>query len=373
MVYLVGTAGHPHYGDEVITSSWLRYYARQMPEADIWLDTPRPGQTAVLHGDTHPRLRCVDTLFHASWNAPSESPAECLQFGREVVDERGRLAREATGLSALRDAHIIHVLGGGYINKFWPRHVTALGAIQRIAELGRARAAVTGASFLPASMELQSALGDVLPTFDIVDVRDLPSAELLARSVPDATMTGDDAFVDLQGQRIDRRTRAATVVEIQSDLLDRPLTELVDQTVALLTDWGVIEDDVLLLESLPPGDSAVFEPLREHAPRLRLMPFEMLWRDGLPVSPHQRWITTRYHSHLMAAAAGAWGVALGVSGPMGDQHQSLIDLGSHWTLLRETTTDVPVMPSTREPFGGAFAEIVSAKRTVADSVVRGLT
>ena len=372
MVYLVGTAGHPHYGDEVITASWLRYYSRTMPEAEVWLDTPRPGQTAVLHGGSHPRLRCVDTLFHACWNAPSDAPADCVQFGRDVVDDRGRLAREATGLWEIRGADVIHVLGGGYVNNYWPRHVTLFGAVQRVAEIGHARTAVTGAGLTPADHDLRTALNEVLASFDVVDVRDQPSADLLGRSVPQVTATSDDSFLDLQGQPVDRRTKAANVLEIQSDLLERSLEDLVEQAIRLLTDWDVIDEEVLLLESLPPGDSAALEMLRERVPRIRLLPFELLWRAGLPVSSQQRWITTRFHSHLMASAAGAWGAALGVSGPTADQHQSLIDLGSGWALLHDAQESVAMQAPAREPYDGRFAAIVSAKRAVADTVVRGI-
>ena len=46
------------------------------PDAEVWLDTPRPGQASVLLDGIHPGLRCVDTLFHACWNAPTDDPAE---------------------------------------------------------------------------------------------------------------------------------------------------------------------------------------------------------------------------------------------------------------------------------------------------------
>ena len=65
VIYLIGTAGHPNYGDELITASWLRELARTFPDAEVWLDSPRPGQASVLFDGIHPGLRCVDTLFHA--------------------------------------------------------------------------------------------------------------------------------------------------------------------------------------------------------------------------------------------------------------------------------------------------------------------
>lgn len=372
LVYLIGTAGNPHYGDEVITASWLRFYAERLPEAEIWLDTPRPGQTSVLHGGSHPHLRCVDTLFHACWNAPSDDPEDCVQFGRDVIEQPGILAREASGFSVARRADLVHVLGGGYINAVWPRHLTLLSAASAIGERSGGRTVLTGAGLTPTTPPMTTALGELLSTFDLVDLRDQPSADLLGEAVPTVSMTGDDAFLDLQRQPIDRRTRARYVVEIQSDLIDTPLEALADQATRHLESWGATGADVLVLESLPPGDLAVLPLIRERFPDAGVLPFEPLWANGLPVSPKQRWVTTRFHSHLMAAASGAWGVALGASDMIASQHQSLLDRGSGWALLRDPAADATASAPTNEPFGGEFATIVSDKRSVADSVLDGL-
>jgi hypothetical protein len=367
VVYLVGTAGNPHYGDEVITACWLRYYAERLPEAEIWLDTPRPGQSAVLHGGTHARLRCVDTLFHASWNAPSDDTDECLEFGRVVVAEHGRLPREALGLAAAEKADLVHVLGGAYINEIWPRHATLLGAVAAIADKAAATTAVTGMDLAPISDGAARSIGGVLASFDVVDVRTPPTAGLLSDTVPGWTITGEDAFVDLPRQPVDRVARARTVVEIQSDLLDVPVEDLAAQTVKLLKEWDADQDEILLLESLPPGDVAAADLLRPHLPQLTVRPFEFLWRDGFPLAPNQRWITTRFHSHLMAAAGGAWGVALAGSAVIAAQHQSLLDLGSGWALA-DTGASVPPGQPALEGFGGRYGELVAAKRAVADRV-----
>jgi hypothetical protein len=371
IVYLVGTPGHPHYGDEVVTAGWLRYYADVLPDAEVWLDSPRPGQTAVLHGGTHPRLRCVDTLYHACWHAPSERAEDCRTFGAEVIDNPGRLAREASGFTAASQAALVHVMGGSYLSGLWPRHLTLLAAARRIAERGVARLALTGADFAPVASDAPPVMRELLAGFDVVDVRTRASGELLAPAV-EATVTGDDALLDLQRQTIDARARASTVVEIQNDLLEVPLEQLAAQAVRLLHAWGVADEPVLLLESLPPGDFDVLPLLREHLPRLETKPFELLWRDGFPVLPGRRWITTRFHSHLIAAATGTWGVALAGSPVLAAQHESLLELGTGWTLSRDPSDDVPAGHATSRPYDGRFGDLTAAKKAVADHVVAGV-
>ena len=369
VIYLVGTAGNPHFGDEVITAGWLRYYADVFPDAEVWLDTPRPGSTSVLHGDTHPHLRCVDTLFHAAWNAPSENPEECLRFGAEVIDEPGRIPREASGVAAAKSADLIHILGGGYINTIWPRHLALIGAARRIADSSGARTAMTGAGLTPNDPSALEPLADALGVFDVVDVRDDMSRALLESGSVAATMTGDDALLDLQRQRVDASRRPRTIVEVQSDLIDAPLDELAAQVVRLLRDWDVASDSVVLLESLPPNDVAVAEYLQPELPDLSIRPFEFLWREGFPLSPDHRFVTTRFHTHLLGAASGAWGVALGASDMIADQHQSLLDHGSEWTLSTPPFEGVAAQPPSRQPFGGRFADLVAGKRAVAERVV----
>jgi hypothetical protein len=369
-VYLVGTAGHPHFGDEVITAAWLRFYAETMPDAEVWLDTPRPGQSAVLHGGTHPHLRCVDTLYHACWNAPSPRAEDCMAFGAEVIDNPGRLAREASGFTAVGRAALVHVLGGSYLSGLWPRHLTLLAAASRVGERAGARLAVTGADLLPTAPDAAAVLQQLMGAFDVVDVRTQASAGLLGTVA--ASVTGDDALLDLQRQPIDPRARAATVLEIQNDLLEVPLEHLAAQAVRLVQAWGLAQEPVLLLESLPPSDTDVLPLLREHLRHLEVLPFELLWRHGFPVQPGRRWITTRFHTHLMAAASGSWGVALSGSPVLADQHASLLELGTGWTLSRDSHDEVPAGHPGSQPYDGRFGDLTAAKRAVAESVLDGV-
>lgn len=74
LYYLVGPAGHPNYGDEIITAGWLKYLAETAPDATVWVDAHSPGPAQVLLGDLHPRVRFTDTLWRLCWAAPSDDP-----------------------------------------------------------------------------------------------------------------------------------------------------------------------------------------------------------------------------------------------------------------------------------------------------------
>ena len=87
LYYLVGTSGHPNYGDELIAATWLRYLARIAPDCEVWLDCPNPGPAEVLLGDLHPHVRFVDTLWRLCWAAPSNEPWEVNGFVQRAVHE----------------------------------------------------------------------------------------------------------------------------------------------------------------------------------------------------------------------------------------------------------------------------------------------
>jgi hypothetical protein len=370
VIYLIGTAGHPNYGDELITAGWLRQLARTAPDAAVWLDTPRPGQSAVLFDGIHPGLRCVDTLFHACWNAPTDDPGETIAFGHRVIGEPGLLPREATAVEMLEHVDLVHIIGGGYVNHIWPHHLALVGAAQGIAARYGARTAMTGAGLTPLVPGSAGPLGAALLHFDVVDVRDEASHVAIRNLVPHATKSGDDAFLALDGGQVFGSEGAVgTMLCIQSDLVQLPLPDLADYVVRTLQAWGVDHEPVTLVECLPPDDALVMPLLEQHLPELRLLPFSQLWRSGFPAGPGQRWISTRFHAHLVAATAGAWGVAIPVSQDYyRTKHDSLLQLGSGWALAQDLVDPLLPPSSPVTAFGGRLSTLRAAKRQVTERV-----
>ena len=370
VIYLIGTAGHPNYGDELITAAWLRYYARTAPEAIIWLDCPRPGQAAALLSGIHPGLRCVDSLYHACWNAPTAHPAETLDFGQRVVGDPGLIPREATGIDNLAGVDLVHIIGGGYINGIWPHHLALIGAVGAVSQQHGARTALTGAGLTPFAEDSAEWLGPILARFDVVDVRDEATHKEIASYVPQATCTSDDSFLDLSEAVFNKVRTARTSLNLQSDMSDTPLEEIADYTVRTLKLWQVDQTPITLYECMPPNDSAVIPLLEPHLPKLEIVPFATLWREGFPTELGARWITTRMHTHLLAAAQGSRGVAIPAGGEYyRTKHQSLTQLGSGWSVAPDLDQPIEVDPRPRIPYGGGLDAIKRAKLDVAAQVL----
>ena len=59
VVYLIGTSGHPNYGDELIAAGWLRFLARTAPRrrSVARLTTPRPKRGLARRTPPQPAVR----------------------------------------------------------------------------------------------------------------------------------------------------------------------------------------------------------------------------------------------------------------------------------------------------------------------------
>ncbi|MFI0351201.1 polysaccharide pyruvyl transferase family protein [Actinomadura sp. 9N407] len=344
MIYLVGTTGFPNYGDELIAALWLRHLARTAPETEVWLDCPSPGAAAVLLDGIHPKARFTDTFWRLCWEAPGEEPWGLTRWVRDAMHNPGMAPRWAAGIELAARAEIVHIIGGGYINAIWPKHygllAAAVGAVQR----SGGRAVMTGQGLWPVADHATPMLRGLAAHFELADVRDEPSAGLLG----DATTvgsTGDDLFLDLGPHLYWQRQEPLREVMLclQSDLLDMPQPALAAFVADTLRAWGVPGDRVGLVEGIPGADRAIYDMLEPHFPGMRFYPFAGIWEHGLPAGPGQTWISTRFHPHLLAAAAGASGIAVSVNPDYySTKHRSLIERGSGWTLT--DTSRIPDRP-----------------------------
>jgi hypothetical protein len=337
-IYLVGTSGHPNFGDEFITSCWLQFLAGVRPQADVWLDCPVPGQAAHFFSEMHPRVRFTDTLWRLIWDTADLGREEANRLIDHRIAHLGT-PRYDIGLQAARRATTIHVIGGGYINDIWPHHVGLLRAAQALREETGTRLAATGLGLMPAPTD--ETLLDAFKVFDHVGVRDRPSAALVGGEVGT-----DDAFLNVARMKVPLQapTEPGDVwVCLQSDMGDQPVFESAVEAVrAALTSPAMQGRTVRYVEAIPGVDHAAYERLSDLIPREHFVPFLGLWEQEFPARPGQTWLTSRFHLHLLAAACGAEGVAIEVSRDYYRvKHESLVEAGTGWSVAPAGATELP--------------------------------
>jgi len=355
-IYLVGSSGHPNYGDELIVATWLKYLAAVAPGSEIWVDCPNPGPSEVLLGHLHPRVRFTDTLWRLCWEAPSDGPWEVCSFVQHAIDNPGLAPRWVAGIELVARADLVHVVGGGYINSIWSRHCGLLAGALAATRRSGGRAVMTGQGLWPATDETRPLLRNLAAQFSTVDVRDEYSATLLA-GAGDITCSGDDTFFGIEPSQYRRDDDVREVmICLQSDLLDVTVPALAGFLLDTLREWDVHPSQVGVVEGIPRVDREVFALVEHDLPGARFYAFSEVMNAGLPARAGQRWLSSRFHMHLLAAAVGAHGVAVSInSGYYTNKHQSLIDFGSGWDL--NDGLKVPAVPT-----GGGFAARVLHER-----------
>lgn len=366
IIYLVAPSGGPNYGDELIARTWLQYLARTRPEADVILDCHTPGQASILLRGLHPRAMFVDTLWRICANAADRDHQQSLiashqhpswEWAAQASTVLGVAPLLAEGIDLLSHASVIHLLGGGYINTIWPHHLALLTAVAAVVRKTGARAYATGQGLMPMSDGPRGdALRTAVETFEYFDVRDEGSLAALGPA-SNAALVGDDAWLALAPDAApvyanDEETPSGIVLCLQSDLSanfrygdQSGAPAIAAWTAQTLDKWEIAGSDVTVVEGIPGADRVVFDLMGSRLRGANFVPFLNVWRHGLPSGQDQTWISTRFHPHLLAAAAGASGVGV-VSEPgyYSAKHNSLTDVGSRWTVVQDGLT-VPDRPT----------------------------
>ena len=364
LAYLVAPAGHPNYGDELITRSWLDYLREHHPDTEVWLDCHTPGVAAHLFLDAHPRLRITNTLWRLIHDAGGQPANDRRAFIRDRIHNFGTPEYDL-GLLTLRRASTIHLLGGGYVNAKWEHHIGLLWGISAVTEVSNATAHATGQGLMPV-IGNGTEIMEAFEAFTSVSCRDAESAAVLG-----ITRGLDDAFLSTE-VRTPRPAAEAPdmVVCIQSDQAEEPMfrTALANAR-AIASAVRESGGRVAYVEAIPGADHAAYRELDDVVDQF--IPFTEVWTRGIPTAPGQKWVTTRFHLHLVAAAAGAAGIAVSVDPDYySTKHRSLLDLGTGWAYV--DTPDQLATPTSSPSFTNRVRGLAPRKVREADAIYSAL-
>jgi polysaccharide pyruvyl transferase WcaK-like protein len=360
-IYLIGPSGNPNFGDEFIAAAWLRYLAVERPDAEVWLDCPQPGLAQVLFEGLHPRLRVTNTLWrlvHENADVPVETAAETI---RARITGLGSPSYDL-GLLKLREAESLHLIGGGYINENWSQHAGLVVAMRAVHGLAGVRLIATGQGLMPAVTSAPAEM-PLFQGFAHVTSRDAAGAE--AYGVAQGL---DDAFLGVSEEIARTEAASGLYVCIQSDTADPERFETAVASARKALEKAKRQGiEAYYVEAIPGADRAAYDLLSDLIPEERFLPFSHIWTHGLPLSRNQTWVTSRFHFHLLAASAGARGVAVSMKKGYYDvKHESLTALGSGWSLI--TDSEEPDIPPYRGTLLDDLSGLVAQKRAEAAKI-----
>lgn len=344
--YLISTAGLPNYGDEFITRAWIQYLAHSEPDSEVWLDCSNPSHASILFQNIHPNLHVINTLWQLVWNTNhliEDSRAAEVQIQQWI--DHGGTPREDLGIDILCAADSVHLLGGGYINQMWKANALIPVAVAQSKQRHpNQRVFCTGLGLSPMKGVDLEILRSALSKFDYIGVRDIESAKIAC-----TTPSIDDAFLALNTQWAEKTTDYKAFICLQQDVVGQhpEIIEIINRS--LLQSEVSNDAPIAIFEAIPPDDAWSIDYFRSiRKGPVDLFPFTRIWKHGFPTSESRMiWISSRFHMHLLGAASGAQGIALGFGNPYyNTKHSSLFRLGTGWSSL--DTSDTEAMPTHAE-------------------------
>lgn len=348
--YLIAEPGYPNYGDELIAGEWLSLLGKYYPQTPVVVDCARPGPAAVILKDKHPHAIFTDTLRRLGTENPFpyDGPIDGIAgFVGEALNDEGIAPNYASGIRLLQHGvQSIHMLGGGYMRGDWTCNLSRL-AIGPWAHKRNIPVVATGLGLMPIEGDSLRFAQQAAGSFDVFTVRDVPTQAALQEGSPaDAAnavkVAPDDCFVNgLEGCYASPEGLPGVMVCVQSDFVTEQQA-LFEQIGRTLERWGVEKDDAIgVVECNPRIDYPVLPYLADHGySNLRFFPVIDVLEKGFPARAGQRWLSTRYHPHILAAAKGCSGSFISVdSGYYDVKHDAVIRMGSHWT--RNTIGEMP--------------------------------
>lgn len=363
--YLVAEPGYPNYGDELIAGEWLKLLGERYPDVPVVVDCARPGPAAVILKDKHPHAIFTDTLRRLGTenSLPYDGPInDIAAFVRRALDDESIAPNYASGIRLLqRGARSVHMLGGGYMRGDWTCNLSRL-AVGPWARSRNIPVVATGLGLMPISGASLEFARSAASSFDMFTVRDVPTQHALQRNNDGRgeaaiVVAPDDCFVNgLRGCYSSSEGLPDVMVCVQSDFVenDGALFEQVERT---LERWGVKKDEAVgVVECNPRIDYPILPYLARHGySNLRFFPVIDVLEKGFPARAGQRWLSTRYHPHILAAAKGCGGSYISVDAGYYDvKHEAVIRMGSHWTRN--------VIGHPAPPAGGGFVSAALAQR-----------
>lgn len=337
--YLIAEPGYPNYGDELIAGEWLTLLGEYYPEVPVVVDCARPGPAAVILRDRHPHAIFTDTLRRLGTENPFpyDGPIDDIAcFVSQALDDDGVAPNYASGIRLLQHGvQSIHMLGGGYMRGDWTCNLSRM-AIGPWAHARNIPVAATGLGLMPIEGDSLRFAQQTARSFDVFTVRDIPTQVALRGepAVDVVKVAPDDCFVNgLKDCYASPEGLPDVMVCVQSDFVEEEAA-LFEQVRRTLEAWGVNKDDAIgVVECNPRIDYPILPYLAESGySNLRFFPVIDLLEKGFPARAGQRWLSTRYHPHILAAAKGCSGSFISVdSGYYDVKHDAVIRMGSHWT------------------------------------------
>lgn len=331
---LIGGAGAPNYGDELIVKGWLDHFSEPHHVGGKFIFFENSADTShKFHFlGNHPlvnRVQFRDDFTEFAKSVTDLTFWQQVERGHTFMRDFGFLSKNYKGSREIFDAASLHLHGGGYFCQAKRHMGFFLGLAASLAKIYGMPAFATGVGLGPFHDECPdpARFAEIMSYFKSFETRDADSHRLLLCLAPLANLVQgvDDSFI-LPNDRIFRRE--SSVRRLQVSLITRHLGDLPPSFWPWLVKQSAAFDEVKFWVSFPWEDQEAIARLQEEIPRSTVITARESVHFRPPIGDSDVFISQRFHVHLAAARAGAAGFYLAHTPYDRQKHQSLVELGS---------------------------------------------
>jgi polysaccharide pyruvyl transferase WcaK-like protein len=367
-VVLIGGAGGPNFGDELIVKGWIEYFKSRPEQYDlIFLENRVEDTKELMLPWLVRRDRCSfsDKLIKVANSVVDLEFWQQVERGWTFFERHGPKHHASPLWDHLLEADTIHLHGGGYLNDMGPEKGFLLGlaaAVKR--QRPTIRLVATGIGFGPVRGDPKGhGPREAIGMYDLFEVRDAGSMRALKSRFPHAALhLGlDDCYLLPVDRLVTRTDRPRT---LHLSFIAYNVGKFGDTFWSRLSDIAAEMDRVIFWQSYPFQDKAVFEFVSGRFPRLELVTVAQALSGDVTVTPADLAVTARFHVHFVLARAGLSGWFLRDTDYYRAKHDSITLRGSSFRLGDKSLSGPPASGSSAIALTDAVH--VAQKRATAD-------
>lgn len=338
-ICLIGGAGWPNYGDELILKGWLSYLVENKRISGITAYVGNKVAAEDFHDkyNNMPNIEFSDDLERIASTITNLSFWEQVVRGYNFITNGGMDKYKHIDFSKIRESDVIHLHGGGYLNKLWPQRGFFLGLAAAFNREYNVKLYATGIGLGPVDTvpaHLTITIHEIFDRFEFFEVRDHEHFRFLAKdnSLNNVLYGLDDCYlIDLNDNFVKNSKRKTLYLSFIEYNLEK-FSSAYWSKISKLADSF---DDIIFVESSPKQDKNVFNFLKSQISEIKLLQVKDCVYGHVNVGNDDVVICSRFHVHYMFSRMGLRGFYNQDSKYYDVKHYSIIDRGSKFKLANQ--------------------------------------
>ena len=345
---LIGGAGAPNFGDELIVKGWKNFFVENnIPGKFIFYENLEKN-SHNMHYELFEKQNIIfsDGLVKVAKAVAKKDFWLQIIRGFNFLKNDGFSKYKEFNLASLLEADTIHLHGGGYLNSYDPEKGFYIGLLAALKEhYPLKRIFATGIGFGPFNevpKDLIVDLDKIFSYFNFFELRDIHGYQFLSKRFSSARFLFglDDCYLFKSKDLIDKYSSDNHIKRLYLSLIKYNVASFPESFWENILKKSKEFDEVVFFESYPWQDLDVINYTKKYIPNVKVLSVYDSLKHGIAISKNDFVITSRFHIHFIFARLGVNGIYLQDSQYYSIKHASIIHRGSNLKLYDAEKSDI---------------------------------